>query len=317
MFRRLGGCESSFCVEMFVSRLFFFASICLFNLFLACHDSMPPAHVLIMHNFDNSFQQHLFTEGIAKTADSLNIQTAVLYQMDDYPKSVVDSLFKYAIGIGLTAPLQNASLSKYVEKAEKRQTPIIQLDNSESVMNTRRFISSDSYTAGQEAARFIVKEYGENGRFGIFTPTLNNRESTESIRGFRQVLSSFQWKQVNIITCGDDNEQALKQYRYSTRFGNRIIWFIANDCSDFLAELKNLKKDNFFIAIDLHPKENSIKFLQDGVIDAVVTKNFAQMGKLCMIELATDQNDQQSADNELINCGCTVLTAARIAAFDD
>jgi ABC-type sugar transport system substrate-binding protein len=273
---------------------------------------VQPPNYIFAHNFDNPISKLLFTSGVQQAADSLAIESVILSLHESYDKHHLDSLFKKSRGIGYAPPLENELISDYLDKAFKKQKPIIQFENAEPDESIYRFINSDSYTAGRAAAQHIIDEFGDNGRFGILTPTLNNPESTEAIRGFRDKFSKTKWKQVNIITCGNEFEQALKQYRYATRFGNRIIWFVANDCPDFLHELKNLKKDNFFIAIDLHPNENNIKFLQENLLDAVATKNFAAMGRLCVTELASAPQELNEIESETINCGSTVLTSAQV-----
>lgn len=278
-----------------------------------CSKPAQTEYFVVLHNFDHPLAASLFSAGVEQATDSLNIETVLLSQQNELPQEQVDSLFKNTKGIAFSAPIHNDKISAHLQKAQKKQKPLVQFDQLDEQREPWSFINSDSYSAGRAAARHIIEQFGDNGRFGIITSTLDNMESTEGIRGFRDALSPTKWKQVNIITCGNGFEQALKQYRYATRFGNRIIWLFAGQCDDFTLELKNIKKDNFFIAIDLHPMENNIKFLQDNLLDAIATKDFANMGTCCVTELASTKTETMEAENTVINCGSTVLTSALLS----
>ena len=73
-----------------------------------------------------------------------------------------------------------------------------------------------------------------------------------------------------------------------------------------------MKKDNFFIAIDLHPSENNLKFIADGLIDAVATKDHRNMGKHCVLELA-NQLKGTTSQQQFFNCGSIVHVTADIS----
>ncbi len=291
-----------FFVLLFVALIFF----------IQCSDPVQSRYFIFAHNFDNPISTSLFISGLNRASDSLNVESVLLSLHENPNKKHLDSLFKNSSGMGYAPPVQNELIAAHLQKAIIKQKPVIQFDHAEENASVHSFITSDSYSAGRAAARHIIERFGDMGRFGIFTPTLDNPQATESIRGFRDGLSRTTWKQVNIITCGSTADQALKQYRYATRFGNRIIWFIAGDCSEFLHHVENLKKDNFFIAIDLHPTENNIKFLQENLLDAVATKDFAAMGRLCVSELTSEPPPLPDRETATINCGSMVLTPAML-----
>ncbi len=297
-----------------MSRFSLLSLLMLFFL-LQCSKTKQSQHIVIVHNFDHPIAESIFINGATAAAESLNQDIAILYQHDDLQKRQVDSLFNTTSGICFSAPVESDWLAEQLHKATRKATPIIQFNSGATDIASARLINSNYYSAGRAAARYVVDQFGDNGRFGILTPSLDNRQSTDGIRGFRDGLSKSKWKQVNIITCGNGLDQALKQYRYATRFGNRIIWFVADDCDDVLAELKNLKKDNFFIAIDLHPKKNNLKFLQDNLLDALATKDFAAMGRLCVTEAVSVETTTVDIEAQTTDCGSVVLTTADLENF--
>ncbi len=141
-----------------------------------------------------------------------------------------------------------------------------------------------------------MEKFGASGRFGILTSSLDNVHTNESIRGFREELmtSRNKWRQVNIITFGDDPGRALQQFRRLNRFGARTVWFMADGNRTFFNRLKDYKKNNYFITADLHANKNSITLLQEGVLDAIATRDVKELGRSCVVELAkifAEQND--------------------------
>ena len=262
-----------------MTRLAILSLLYAFFIILNCSGPEQTEYYIFCHDFEQTWQSQLFVNGLKTAADSLGIHVSILNQRSHYTKKNLDSLFKNVRGIGYQPPLHNDLLKKYIRRAEKKQTPIIHFQQSDTSASTP-LVNSNYYSAGRAAGRYVRQQFGDAGRFGILVATLSNKDSNESIRGFRQVLlnSKSRWKQINIITYKDDRGQALKQYRRAPRFGNRIVWFMPDGSADYPAELKNIKKDNFFIAIDLHPNENSIKFIKNEWLDAVVTKDYTKMG---------------------------------------
>ena len=298
--------------EYHVPRFSSFTVLFIMIFALHCSTSDQAKHFLIIHSFEETLTREWFVDGVEQAADSLGVAIAILNQMSIPNKKNLDSLFKYAAGIGYSMPIQQKNLIDRINNVKK--IPIV-FFHEYDIKSTPSFaIDTDSYTAGQTAARFILQQFGQSGRFGIITSTLTNKESNEKIRGFRDILfAKSNWKQVNIITCKEGDEQALRQYRYTTRFGNRIIWFVADDCDDFVNQLTHLKKDNFFIAVDLHPKKNSIKLSRDTFFDAVVLKDFQKMGELCVQELQRQQQAPVEMENNILNCGCRLFTSEILA----
>ena len=298
-------------MECFVSRSLFLLFL-LFILLTHCNQPDLPNHYVVLHQFQHAFQRQLFGSGLSKIADSLDVNVSLLNLQNEFSRDYLDSLSRNVSGVSYSASVNDEQFGRLIKK---NRGALIQFHQPDSANHPVFFIDSDAYTAGLAAARFVVQKFGENGRFGIITTSLNNHASTESIRGFREELLTLKsdWKQINIITCGQNPEQALKQYRYATRFGNRIIWFVANNCEDFLKKLKNLKKDNFFIAIDLHPNKNNIKLLQEEWLDAVATKDFENMGRLCLINMTGYHGNPGRMDDGVENCGSMVLTQQVLA----
>ncbi|MBN1479620.1 substrate-binding domain-containing protein [candidate division KSB1 bacterium] len=284
------------------------------SLALQCDKPDQTEHYIFIHNFTEKISRDFFAQGLQGAADSLGVSFSLFHQTQSFPRGVLDSLFQIADGAGYGTPIQQESFLNFVVKVKKKELPLIQFDQPDSTAHPSLLVDTNYYTAGRRAALYMRQIWGENGRYGLVTTTLEDRYSNECIRGFREALAQAKssWKQINIITCGDRQDEALKQYRHATRFGNRIIWFFIHNCDDFLEQLINLKKDNIFIAIDLHPTENNIKFLVDGYLDAVVSKNFAQMGNQCLLELVQPRSISSESGHIDVNCGSTVFTSESI-----
>lgn len=284
---------------------------------LRCDKADQIDHYIFIHNFSEKTTINLFANGLQAVADSLSMTFSLFHHLQAPPRDILDSLINIADGMGCAIPVQQEHIADFFAQAGKKDIPVVQFDHPYNMAASAVLVDTDYYTAGRTAAHHLLQRWGDNGRFGIVTATLQDRNSNECIRGFRELLSQKKsnWKQINIITCGDQPDQALQQYRHATRFGNRIIWFFIHDYDEFLNQLKNLKKDNFFIAIDLHPKENNIKFLVDGYLDALVSKDFATMGKQCFLELVRQNRVNSESDRIAVNCGGMVLTSCSVTAI--
>ncbi len=247
---------------------------------LRCQEPERKKNIVIIYRFDHPAIAADFVNAAARTADSLGIRAVFVDGASSLTATTLDTIFSHIDGIAASADLRNKRLAAAVAKKAKR-TPVIRFD--EQIDSLRNF-----YSAGRRAGRFIVEKFGASGRFGILTSSLDNANTNESIRGFREELITHRnkWRQVNILTFSDDPERALQQFRRLNRFGARTVWFMADGNRSFFNTLRDHKKNNYFIALDLHANKNSITLLQEGVLDAIATEDVKELGKSCVIELA-------------------------------
>ena len=269
--------------------LFFFIFIMLPG--FSCRRPKQIDRIAVIYNFEHTEIEKYFKLAVARTADSLSIlaylvhDTAAILTNDD------DTLFSKIDAIAAPHNIENAQLAKRI--AKQRKTPIIRY-------NGTLFDDNNFYQAGRKAGRYVTQLFGPSGRFGILTASLDNAPSNESIRGFREELVTAHntWKQVNIISYGDEPDRAIRQFQDLNRFGARTIWFLADGNQNISEMLKTHKKNNYFIAVDLHASKNYIKLIQDESWDAVATQNVKAMGQQCVLRTAQALNNEAEFKDE-------------------
>ena len=268
---------------------------------IGCRQVDDITRIAVIHSIENPELAAMYQAFAQKTADSLNIHVSIINAGSTFSAAHYDSLLSDVNAISAPATIKNAELAEIV--AKRKRTPLIQ-------HKTNEYKSEDYYRAGQKAGRHVAKLFGESGRFGIFTSSLNNMSTNESIRGFREELMTAQnkWRQVNIITFGAKEESALEQFRDLNRFGARIVWLFADGNRPFLESLKANKKNNYFIAVDLHASKNYIKLLEENVLDAIASKNVKADGRTSVLEAAAALTNQEQVDHFQFNASILLNT---------
>jgi hypothetical protein len=268
---------------------------------IGCRQVDDITRIAVIHSIENPELAAMYQTFAQKTADSLNMQISIINAGSTFSTAHYDSLLSGVNVIFAPATIKNAGLAEIV--AKQKRTPLVQ-------HKTHDYKSEDYYRAGQKAGRHVAKLFGESGRFGIFTSSLNNMSTNESIRGFREELMTAQnkWRQVNIITFGTKEESALAQFRDLNRFGARIVWLFADGNRPFFESLKANKKNNYFIAVDLHASKNYIKLLEEKVLDAIASKNVKADGRASVLEAEAALTNQEQVDTFQFNASILLNT---------
>lgn len=281
---------------------------CLFivgiTLSLFCTKEPDETLFLVVHSFSSTFSQSQFERAVSQTADSLDLNV-VLYEQNEFAKlspAEVDSLLDRSNALALSA-LDSQWMATLVEN-KPETAPIIGFDQRPA-LDMAVYIDSDYYTAGRAAGEYVRSAFGKDGRFAIITPSLQNEESNECIRGFRETLgvAPDRWKQLNILTCNTPNYIISTQFRRLSATEPKPVWLVAGPCNDFLQSLQGDKTENFFITVALDI-ENQMPQVQQAMFDRLAVKDYSRMGVL-VVETFQQIETEQSSLRKL-NCGVQV-----------
>ena len=239
-------------------------------LFLTCHQSEIAPRLLLISEFDAPEIAAKFRAGAESVADSLGLELYIINNVGRPNDFAGDTLFTRSSIIAAPDSMRG---DPAVFFKRHKKAPHVRYVN--------RFSGEDYYLAGRKAGRHIVEKFGSIGRFGIIVSSLENSNSNESIRGFREELMNTRnkWRQVNIITYEKSAKRAVAQFRHLNRFGSRIIWFFADTNEAMINLLQAQKKNNYFMIIDLHANKNYIMLLQNEFLDAVITRDVESLGR--------------------------------------
>ena len=276
-------------------------SIITFLLCVQCRDSEQSKHVAVLYQIDAPEIAAGFLSSVSLAADSLGIHVAKIDAEQAGAAAHLDTLVSHLDAIAAPAVISNPGLAEIIKKKCKR-LPLLRFDTDAKA-------SDDYYLTGHKAGRYITNEFGTAGRFGILTPSLDDANANESIRGFREELLTIKkrWRQVNIITYEENPAGALAQFKNMNRFGARTIWFLTDGNCNIMPTLKNYKKNCYFIAADLRANKNSIKLLREGVIDAMATTDFKNLGEGLVYALSGILQEKGSA--RVLPFKSTILTS--------
>ena len=265
-----------------------------------CRDSEQSKHFAVLYKIDAPEMAKSFLSSVSFAADSLGIRVTLIDAGQANAPAHFDTPASRLDAIAAPTIITNFRLAEIIKK-KSRKLPVVRFDAQSDA-------GDNYYLAGYKAGRYVVNIFGSTGRFGILTSSLDDANANESIRGFREELLTVKnrWRQVNIITYAEDPDKAAYQFKNMNRFGARTIRLLADGNCEFLATLKSYKKNSYFIAADLHANKNSIKLVKEGVIDAMATIDFNNLGERLVFELATKARKKNTPD--VLPFKCSILT---------
>lgn len=258
-----------------------FIAVIIFLLHAQCRDSDRSKHVAVIYQFDAAEMTPGFLSSLSLAADSLGLLVTPIDAGQADAAANFDTLISHLDAIAAPSVVTNSRLVEIINKKCK-SLPMLHFDMEPEARD-------NYYRVGHKAGRYVATEFGSAGRFGILTSSLSDANANEIIRGFREELMTAKnrWRQVNIVTYEENSATALTQFKRMNRFGARTVWLLTDGNSDFGARLKNYKKNSYFIAADLHANKNSIKLLKEGVIDALTTSDFNNLGERVAVALSS------------------------------
>lgn len=197
--------------------------------------------------------------------------------------ALVENLIISKVDAILLTPLDSDSLVAPVEKAMKAGIPVIIIDSAVNTDNYTSFIATDNINGGKIAMQNLIDAIGGNGKVAVIN-ALAGIPSNDA-RGIGAIDFAKSNKEITILP----QQHCLDQAAAMTTAENLItgnpdlkgIFATFNRGAIGTAQaIKNKGKSNQIkiVAFDADPDE--IKYLEEGIIDALIVQQPYEMGKL-------------------------------------
>lgn len=221
--------------------------------------------------------------GFEAAAEILGVKTIFTGVMGDsveeQAKILEQQIAKRPAGI-LIGPLNAAGLTPSINRAIAAGIPVITVDNDASESKRLSYIGTNGYAAGQLAADMMAKLLGEQGNVGI-SNLLGFATCEERANGFRDRIAE-KYPRMKVVAEVDDKADT----EHATKVNMEML--IANPTIKGIfgvnavspigmgAAVKNLNKVGQVKIIAFDPMPQTLKLIEDGVVEAtMVQRTFA------------------------------------------
>ena len=274
----------------------------------------PTANIYVICKSSDSYWDNV-RAGAVEAGEEMNLR--VIYEAPDTENDVAEQIrmIDDAIGAGanaiVIAPLDKDELNEALTRAKVADIPVLTIDSDVSFEGRRSCISTQNYSAGAVAARFVESMNLGEGTAAIITHSNTAQTAQERTIGFMEELSgksaagsAVPQQAAEAIpgsekSNGSGNASGLRVLETKNGEGNvqqsreaaiqlikenpdlKLI-YTTNQPGTMGAcqAIEELGKENEVTLIGFDAFEGAATYIESGVLDAVVTQNPYNMGYL-------------------------------------
>lgn len=190
---------------------------------------------------------------------------------------IVEELEKSEIDFLILTPADTEAFVPIINRLDTKGIKTICIDSDSPESNRICFIGTDNYAAGVNVGEVIVKNLKNKGKSNIIISTTNDKQGNmmDRIRGIKDILKNHE--EINIVAIESGYTNSEKRLNNMESIVNKYPHFdlMAGIEANYIGLIKMLKnkidlRDKLFIGFDNIPE--NIKFLKEGVIDAIVAQ---------------------------------------------
>ncbi|MFB5284290.1 ribose ABC transporter substrate-binding protein RbsB [Peribacillus sp. Hz7] len=220
-------------------------------------------------------------EGIEAKAKEKGMKVSVVDAQDDTAKQVsgIEDLILKKVDLLIINPTDSAAVSSAVQSANDAGIPVITVDRSADEGEVVTFIASDNVAGGEQAAKYIVEQLGENAKVVELEGVSGASATRERGEGFHNIAD----KQLDVLssqTAEFDRTKGLNVMENMLQGNKDIQGVFAHNDEMALGAIEAIKatgKDILVVGFD--GNEDALKAVEAGDLSATVAQQPALIGE--------------------------------------
>ncbi|USK70248.1 ribose ABC transporter substrate-binding protein RbsB [Peribacillus asahii] len=220
-------------------------------------------------------------EGIEAKAKEKGMEVSVVDAQDDTAKQVsgIEDLILKKVDLLIINPTDSAAISSAVQSANEAGIPVITVDRSADEGEVVTFIASDNVAGGEQAAKYIVEQLGENAKVVELEGVSGASATRERGEGFHNIAD----KQLDVLssqTAEFDRTKGLNVMENMLQGNKDIQGVFAHNDEMALGAIEAIKatgKDILVVGFD--GNEDALKAVEAGDLSATVAQQPALIGE--------------------------------------
>ncbi|MEH6948743.1 ribose ABC transporter substrate-binding protein RbsB [Bacillus sp. JJ634] len=220
-------------------------------------------------------------EGIEAKAKEKGMKVSVVDAQDDTAKQVsgIEDLILKKVDLLIINPTDSAAISSAVQSANDAGIPVITVDRSADEGEVVTFIASDNVAGGEQAAKYMVEQLGENAKVVELEGVSGASATRERGEGFHNIAD----KQLDVLssqTAEFDRTKGLNVMENMLQGNKDIQGVFAHNDEMALGAIEAIKatgKDILVVGFD--GNEDALKAVEAGDLSATVAQQPALIGE--------------------------------------
>ena len=252
------------------------------NVVLSTSNELPEIHAFVQSAETSHIEQMI--EGLEKGALDLQANM-VIHEINikEEPAQAIKQINKAvrrSTKAIIITPFEHHELDKQLERAQKKEIPLIYLDAEKAYDFPGTYISSDSEKAAERAGQLLAEAIGEKGEVIMLNISPEDSGAAEMETGFMKALQEFpDIRLVNLYNCNGERENTRKTLE-DILDAHPNINGIFTACPDTTAAAaETISRSNMDIQIvGFNHTEETLQLVSQGRISSLVSIKSFDMG---------------------------------------
>lgn len=264
---------------------------------------------------------NMCSDGIAEADKEFNVNTQIVGPTDasTFTTEVVNYM-ESAIATKPDGILCYAGLDSYpklLQEAADQGIPVITIDSDCSDTTNRiAYVGTDPYNAGYSSGEAMVKATGGEGTVAILTSSVSSEKEQTEIEAFKDAIKDTNLEIVCMEETNADLATGVQKMEAIAQTYPDLTAVLGTSAYDVQAAAKVKKEyhlENLHL-IGYDDQEETLVYIREGVIDAVIVQAPYQMGYLGVKVLA-EYIDNGSLEEESIDTGTITVSIDNVETY--
>ncbi|MCC8138941.1 MAG: substrate-binding domain-containing protein [Lachnospiraceae bacterium] len=243
---------------------------------------------------------------VVGTTDSTQISTEYVSYFEAAISSQPDAIFAYS---GFEAAYE------LIEEATAAGIPVLSVDSDAPGTSRIAYVGTEPYSAGYKTGEAMIEYTGGTAKVAILTSSLTSEKEMEEIEAFKDAVADYD---IEIIATEETNADLATGVTKMEALVNTYPEMTAVLCTsayDVQAAAKVEEEQGLdLVLIGYDDQEETLNYIRDGVIEAIVVQDPYTMGYMS-VQLLTEYLNNGSLDSEYYDTGTILVTSENVDSY--
>lgn len=247
---------------------------------------------------------------IVGPTDSTTFTTEIVSYMESAISSMPDGILCYA---GLE------TFPNLLQQAADQNIPVITIDSDCSDTTNRvAYVGTDPYNAGYSSGEAMIEATGGEGKVAVLTSSVSSEKEQEEIEAFEDAIADTDLEVVAMEETNADLATGVEKMEALIQTYPDLTAVLGTSAYDVQAAAK-VKVE--YGLDDLHligydDQEETLNYIRDGVIDAIIVQNPYEMGYQG-VKLLSQYIDGETLESDSYDTGTVTVTEENVDSYRD
>ena len=229
--------------------------------------------------------------GMTEAAQQKNMRLIVITAENetafDEQNKIIDDLLNNGIDALIVSPTNINHTQEFIDAAQIKNIPVFSIDEEISEIP---YIGSNNYAIGEMAAAFMAKNLPDGAEVSVISGSANQNAHIQRTAGFVDYIEKNSALKIGATMAAET------QYRQAMRQAEKLLRERPNTRGIFISSaimtLGVIEVAENLITVGVDTQNDAINAIKNGKIDALISQDGHESGKLAIEIVAAHLNNQ-------------------------